>query len=705
MKQARRDSNSEESSWEETPNRVSSTAEYIRSTSPEVSNSRDSPVPGDTVAVSLFPSTEDISSSMTLPAPAGLALSPQTHGLVDENEEISEISAPDTFHGSPKPYLRIIKEKKGPRSKKGRKVKESGDEGINSTEFTEIVTNNLKIWKAYVCGGEEDDNVRNIRPLALNESILGVEFWDMNSDNLDFQRLNSKFRHCLHEICESLDLHHESSGASYNRIVTVSRKKEASGHDLSKASYGCQYYDFDVPKQKTISKLLTMSPRELKELEDRIDDPSKFEARYNTLYVGRAIFSLATYPGYDFSQLIVINNEEELREMCESKLRGHTRMGFDLEWHSYRSYLGVTCTIQLNVGQTVIIVDALRCFDSISECLGPFFEDPNILKCGLCIDQDVAFLFRDFGIVSRAVVDLQKFAALLHPDQMQLGYVDMLKLCECHPTDIKRMTMHKETTRHMDWRLRPLTTAMMYYAGADAYYLLPCFDVIASRLMAEFGIIPKDPSIQTAALVRGSLQSAIQTPRFRITNWRSNKFYKQYQKEQKKKKKEKNGSKGPKKKDRAFVGKNEHVLAELYAWRDKQAFESDESLHFVASPLLLYETALRLPATVDELIHVIATTRGAGYPEKDLNLTAPAGVLAADLPSPSLEARMKACTPLLMATRKAIEAYEEKSNRSVPVNVMESEDKISGTNRRRAWAVKLIVAVATIALLKVKGKF
>lgn len=695
VKQERRGSKLEDS-WEETPNRISSSSEYIRSTSPEAKNPIVSPTGpsfGDPTAITLFPSAEEdeASSSMMVapPAPA-VALFPSTN----DSEVYRPISS-----DSPNPYLKLIKEKKVPqtRSKKGHKGKSGkrgDDEGISAKMFTEIAKKNLETWRIGEAGG--------IQAMVLDEKVtLAADFWDMSTSSLVFQHLNSKFRHCLHEVCEELNLSHESSGSQTDRVVTVSREQVASGHDLSRATYGCQYYNFDVPKQKTISKVLTMDKATLEEIENSIDYAREFEARDDLCVGGRTLFSLKQYPNYDENRVTLVDNEEDLKAVCEGTLKGQKRIGFDLEWHSYRSYKGVTCTIQLCVEGAVVIIDALSCFNSISEHLGPFFEDASIIKCGLCIDQDVAFLFRDFGIVSRGAVDLQKHAALLHADQ-NLGYVAVLKLCECNKEIVTTLEGHKETTRNTDWRLRPLSRDMRYYAGADCYYLLPCLDVISSRLMEEFGYVPKDTIHRTAAMVRGSVQSALKASQFSVTQWRSNKFYKQYTAAAQKAKK-KNGGKTPKKKDGAFAGRNEHVLSELYAWREIEAFECDESLHYIASPKLLFVTSLRLPETVDELLELITSTDGIDYPEKDLALTAPVGILSKDLPSPSLEARKRACLPLLMKTNEAVESYGT-NEKPVSMNQMNNKDRETGSGRRRAWAIKISVAIATVAVLKIQGR-
>ena len=496
------------------------------------------------------------------------------------------------------------------------------------------------IWKSHAAMGvaevdmENNSNVQDIEPVHIEEGlVLDIDFWDFESSTLTFTKLNSKFRHCLHEVCEELNLAHESLGSATDRVVTVSRDQKATGHDLSKATYGCQYHSLDVPKQKTKAALWKLNSVDLDYLGEVLSRLKEFEANDDYLYGGRALFSLSHYPNYDENFVHLVDSEDDLRRLANT-LGQCKRFGFDLEWHSYRSYLGVTCTIQIATEDgTVYVIDALKCFDFVGDCLGPIFSEASIMKCALSLDQDVAFLFRDFGIISRGVVDLQRHAGLLSGNH-SLGLVAVLKLCECHENLLTTLIGHKESTRQEDWRTRPLSEDMLFYAGMDSYYLLPCLDIISSRLLEEFGYVPKDTIRTTAQMVQSSLRSALKAAHFSVSPWRANKFYRQHIAKLQKMKK-KNGGTGLKKKDKEFVGKNEHVLRLLYAWREEEAFKSDESLHYIASPLLLYLTALHLPTSVDELLDMITKAR-AGYPERDLDVTAPIGIRAADLPSLSL---------------------------------------------------------------------
>ena len=65
-----------------------------------------------------------------------------------------------------------------------------------------------------------------------------------------------------------------------------------------------------------------------------------------------------------------------------SKLRDATEIAVDLEHHSYRSYSGFLCLMQISDRETDWVIDLLAVRDEV-EALNEVFTDPNIVKvCG-----------------------------------------------------------------------------------------------------------------------------------------------------------------------------------------------------------------------------------------------------------------------------------------------------------------------------------
>jgi len=62
-----------------------------------------------------------------------------------------------------------------------------------------------------------------------------------------------------------------------------------------------------------------------------------------------------------------------------SKLRSATEIAVDLEHHSYRSYAGFLCLMQISIRDQDWIIDLLAIRDEI-ETLNEVFTDPAIVK-------------------------------------------------------------------------------------------------------------------------------------------------------------------------------------------------------------------------------------------------------------------------------------------------------------------------------------
>jgi exosome complex exonuclease RRP6 len=69
-------------------------------------------------------------------------------------------------------------------------------------------------------------------------------------------------------------------------------------------------------------------------------------------------------------------------------LEKETEIAVDLEHHSYRSYLGITCLMQLSTRTQDYIIDTLALRPKMHILL-PSFTDPKILKVLHGSDMDI----------------------------------------------------------------------------------------------------------------------------------------------------------------------------------------------------------------------------------------------------------------------------------------------------------------------------
>lgn len=72
-------------------------------------------------------------------------------------------------------------------------------------------------------------------------------------------------------------------------------------------------------------------------------------------------------------------------------------IAIDLEAHSYRSYLGITCLIQISSRTHDYIVDSIALREELYK-LNKVTADPKIVKVFHGGQQDIIWLQKDFGV-------------------------------------------------------------------------------------------------------------------------------------------------------------------------------------------------------------------------------------------------------------------------------------------------------------------
>ena len=160
-------------------------------------------------------------------------------------------------------------------------------------------------------------------------------------------------------------------------------------------------------------------------------------------------------------------------EALAERLRGLPCVAVDLEAHSYRSFQGFTCLMQLSTRTEDYLVDTLALRAHIRPGLARFFQDPNTVKVMHGAESDVTWLQRDFGIYVVNLFDTGQAARLLGFLSAGLAHC-LLTLCAF--TADKRYQL-------ADWRLRPLSADMVAYARADTHFLLFVYDTMKRMLL------------------------------------------------------------------------------------------------------------------------------------------------------------------------------------------------------------------------------
>jgi exosome complex exonuclease RRP6 len=99
------------------------------------------------------------------------------------------------------------------------------------------------------------------------------------------------------------------------------------------------------------------------------------------------------YLGLDHTPFLYVENEDQLKEMCEHLLLETSKeIAVDLEHHSYRSYQGFTCLMQVSTRARDFIVDTIKLRGLIGKYMRGIFADSTKVKVLHGSDYDVEWL-------------------------------------------------------------------------------------------------------------------------------------------------------------------------------------------------------------------------------------------------------------------------------------------------------------------------
>ncbi|XP_069545121.1 exosome complex component 10 [Brachyistius frenatus] len=266
------------------------------------------------------------------------------------------------------------------------------------------------------------------------------------------------------------------------------------------------------------------------------------------------------YKPMDETKFTFIDTLEDLVALNE-KLCKLSEFAVDLEHHSYRSFLGLTCLMQISTRDEDFIMDTLE-LRSEMYILNEAFTDPAIVKVFHGADSDIEWLQRDLGLYVVNLFDTHQASRALNLARHSL---DHLLKHFCNVDSDKRYQL-------ADWRIRPLPDEMVQYARTDTHYLLYIYDCVRAQLMdfnhGQTGLLQtvwnksKDISLKKYA-----------KPIF------TEESYLELQRKQKK----------------SFNTQQLTAFRLLFAWRDKLARQEDESTGFILPTHMMSKISEELP--------------------------------------------------------------------------------------------------------------
>lgn len=273
------------------------------------------------------------------------------------------------------------------------------------------------------------------------------------------------------------------------------------------------------------------------------------------------------YKSLDDTQLIFISTPSDLRIVLED-LRNYNEIAVDLEHHSYRSFLGITCLMQISTIDTDYLIDTLTLRSEL-HVLNEIFTKPTILKVFHGADSDIQWLQRDLSLYVVNMFDTHQAAKQLQFPYLSLAFL-LKKYCGIDPNKHFQLA---------DWRIRPLPEELMKYAREDTHYLLYIKDVLKNALIdsanGQNNILRAVYDMSTDICKRTYVKPI----------WTEENCMNMYRKSQK-----------------MFNNKQLFAFKELHKWRDVTAREEDDSINYVLPNHMLLNIAETLPREMQGIL-------------------------------------------------------------------------------------------------------
>lgn len=265
--------------------------------------------------------------------------------------------------------------------------------------------------------------------------------------------------------------------------------------------------------------------------------------------------------------LVYIDDLAELKKAL-LEFRSETELAIDLEHHSYRTFQGITCLMQISTRTKDYIVDTIALREEL-HILNEVFTKPDIVKVFHGADSDIEWLQRDLSLYIVNMFDTHQAAKRLGFERLSLAYL-LKHFCKIEAD---------KTFQLADWRMRPLPEELIDYARQDTHYLLYIYDNMRNDLIRK--------SNEGNNLIRSVYQSSTEICKKRyakpfITSVSHMDVYRKSKK--------------------VFDNRQLYALQHLFIWRDKIAREEDESYGYVLPNHMMLQISELLPREMQGIL-------------------------------------------------------------------------------------------------------
>ncbi|XP_016976066.1 exosome component 10 [Drosophila rhopaloa] len=266
------------------------------------------------------------------------------------------------------------------------------------------------------------------------------------------------------------------------------------------------------------------------------------------------------------TELMVVNTVEKLQEALE-ELRQATEIAIDVEHHSYRTFMGITCLVQMSTRSKDYIFDTLTLRDDM-HVLNLVLTDPKKLKILHGADLDIEWLQRDLSLYIVNMFDTHRAAKALNMARLSLAF--LLK----HYLDLDV----DKSLQLADWRMRPLPQQLVDYARQDTHFLIYVYERMTNDLLqqqAEPGLLGSVYQMSTEVCKKRYNKPHI-GPDSHMDLVRKTK--------------------------RSFDNRQLHALRGIFEWRDATARSEDESYGYVLPNHMMLQIAESLPREMQGIL-------------------------------------------------------------------------------------------------------
>lgn len=267
------------------------------------------------------------------------------------------------------------------------------------------------------------------------------------------------------------------------------------------------------------------------------------------------------------TQYIYVDTDVKLKAMLE-ELRKVTEIAVDLEHHSYRTFLGITCLMQISTRSQDFIIDTIALREEL-HILNDVFTRSSIVKIFHGADSDVDWLQRDLSLYLVNMFDTHQASKRLGFARLSLAF--LLK----HYCNIDA----DKTFQLADWRMRPLPEQLMKYAQQDTHYLLYIYDMMTNDLIKAANgqsNMVKTVFMDSKLICRKRYSKPVVTADSHKDIYLKSK--------------------------RSFDNRQLFALREIFLWRDKIARLEDESYPYVLPNHMLLQISETLPREMQGIL-------------------------------------------------------------------------------------------------------